>query len=265
MTRHEWRRVLNGKQKFKEGMRMDRGRKRWGRAVSLVAVGVITLLFLLFCGVLHINNPDSVKYPIVGVDVSSYQGTIDWETLAAQDIRFAFIKATEGSSLIDACFEKNWTDASKTDLRIGAYHFFSFESSGETQADLFCGVVTSVDDMLPPVIDVEYYGKYKSEKDIRVSDVKAQLRILVNRMTAAYGMKPIIYASKDTYESIIKEDFGDCDLWMRSVYSEVKNDIDWTFWQYSARHVLRGYSGKERFIDMNVFCGGADAFEHYPK
>lgn len=230
----------------------------------LILVGVAAPLMLLFCGVLHINNPDQEKYPIVGVDVSSYQGTIDWKTLASQNISFAFIRATEGSSTIDACFERNWIEASKTNLRIGAYHFFSFESPGETQADLFCSTVTPIDDMLPPVIDVEYYGEYKAEKDIDVSDVKAQLRVLIDRMTAAYGMKPILYASKETYDTIIKEDFGDCDLWMRSVYSKVRSDIGWTFWQYSNRHVLQGYSGKERFIDMNVFFGGVDEFATYP-
>lgn len=240
-------------------------RKKRLLVVSLILVGIAVPLMLLFCGVLHINNPDSGKYPVVGVDVSSYQGMIDWKTLALQDISFAFIKATEGSSLIDACFEKNWADGSKTGLRIGAYHFFSFESPGETQADLFCSTVTPIDDMLPPVIDVEYYGKYKSESDINIADVKAQLRVLIDRMTAAYGMKPILYASKETYDTIINEDFADCDLWIRSVYSEVRNDIDWTFWQYSNRHVLQGYSGKERFIDMSVFCGGVDEFAAYPE
>ena len=124
--------------------------------LSLVTIGVITLLILLFCGVLHINNPDPEKYPVVGVDVSSYQGTIDWKTLASQNVSFAFIKATEGSSTIDAYFEKNWAGASETNLRIGAYHFFSFESPGETQADLFCSTVTLVDNMLPPRVQFSF-------------------------------------------------------------------------------------------------------------
>lgn len=230
----------------------------------LIAVGAATYLTLLFCGVIHINNPDRKRYPIVGVDVSSYQGTVDWENLASQNISFAFIKATEGSSFVDDRFERNWADASGTDLRIGAYHFFSFESSGGAQADLFCGTVTPVENMLPPVIDVEYYGKYKSVNDINISDVRSELRVIVDRMTDAYGMKPIIYASKQTYDTIIKDDFGDCDLWIRSVYSEVQSGIDWTFWQYSNRHILKGYSGQERFIDMNVFFGTEDEFNSYP-
>ena len=239
-------------------------KKKWVWIPASIALAVAVYSILLFCGVLHINNPDGEKYPVAGVDVSSYQGEIDWETLASQEISFAFIKATEGSSYLDEYFEKNWAEASKTALRIGAYHFFSFESPGETQADLFCGTVTPVDRMLPPVIDVEYYGNYKSEKDIDVSQVRKELRVLADRMTAAYGMKPVIYATKKSYDTILQDNFSDCDLWIRSVYSEVRSDMDWTFWQYSDRHLLPGYAGKERFIDMNVFCGTAEEFAAYP-
>ena len=239
-------------------------RKWLSLIVLLIAIGTIIPVALLYCGVLHLNHPDDVQYPIIGVDVSAYQGEIDWETLALQDISFAFIKATEGSSLIDRCFETNWNAASKTNLRIGAYHFFSFESSGVSQADLFICVVDPVQGMLPPVIDVEYYGRYRSEQDIDLSAVKEELHVLVDRMTAAYGTRPIIYTSKKAYDTIIKGDFLDCDLWIRSVYSEVGADVDWTFWQYSNRHILQGYSGRERFIDLNVFCGNADDFARYP-
>ncbi len=233
----------------------------FGLLLSVCAVYFV----LLYCGVLHINNPSSEKYPVTGVDVSSHQGTVDWEALASQDIKFAFIKATEGSSFVDDRFTANWADASKTDLRVGAYHFFSFESSGEAQAELFCGTVEPVKNMLPPVIDVEYYGKFKSVDDINVSDIKLELRVLVEKLTDKYWMKPIIYASKETYDTIVREDFSDCDLWIRSVYSAVDSDIDWTFWQYSNRHILKGYSGEERYIDMNVFSGTVEDFASYPK
>ena len=231
-------------------------------AVLIVAATAVGSL--LYRGVLHLNSPDEGKDPVRGVDLSSYQGAVDWDLLARQGISFAYIKATEGSSLVDPCFGANWTAASGTGLRIGAYHFFSFESSGETQARLFCDTVKSVPDMLPPVVDVEYYGAFRSEKDVDVPAAKRELRVLIDALTAAYGMKPIIYADASTYRTIVREDFADCDLWFRSVYSCVPSDIPWAFWQYSNRHVLEGYEGKERYIDLNVFAGSADAFEKYP-
>ncbi len=232
--------------------------------VAILLISLLVVAGLLFFGVIHLNNPSANDYPIRGVDLSSYQGTVDWEILSAQGIRFAFIKATEGSSFVDPMFKDNWSLAAETELRIGAYHFFSFESSGEKQAELFCNTVNSVSGMLPPVIDVEFYGQFRSENDIDVSAVKREPRVLVDLLSDAYGMKPIIYADSSTYNALIRDDFADCALWYRSVYSQIQSNISWTFWQYSNRHVLKGYEGKERYIDMNVFFGDAGAFEIFP-
>ncbi len=232
--------------------------------IIAIIISAVVFALLFFFGVLHFNNPDPNEYPIVGVDVSHYQGDIDWETLSAQNIDFAFIKATEGSSLIDPCFMKNWSAAAKTKIRIGAYHFFSFESSGEQQAALFSDTVESVDEMLPPVIDVEYYGRFKTKADVNLPEIKNKLRLIVDILTEEYGVKPILYCDEKTYADIIKDDFSDCDLWYRSVYTSVPSGIEWTFWQYSSRHVLKGYSGKELYIDMNVFAGTKEDFYSYP-
>ena len=205
--------------------------------VAALSISLLTAAGLLYFGVVHLNNPSEKDYPVRGVDLSSYQGSVDWNTLSAQNIRFAFIKATEGSSFVDPRFKDNWSAAAGTGLRIGAYHFFSFESPGETQAELFRSTV---------------------------KEVKKELRTLVDILTDEYDMKPIIYANGSTYKTIVRGDFDDCDLWFRSVYSGVPSDISWTFWQYSNRHRLEGYSGRERYIDMNIFNGDAGAFAAYP-
>lgn len=215
----------------------------------------------LYNGVIHINNPSKQKYPIRGVDVSSYQGVIDWNVLSRQNIDFAYIKATEGSSYVDPYFETNIDNAVKTDLYVGAYHFFSFESSGEAQANNIVSTVPKDIKMLPFVIDVEYYGGFRTKDDIDVSKVRTELRTLVDLLEKEYEIKPIIYVSADTYKTIINQDFDDCKIWYRSVYSKVPEDVSWIFWQYSNRHILKGYKGKERFIDMNVFYGTKENFE----
>lgn len=229
--------------------------------VSITAAAVITTAVLLYNGVIHFNHIDRSRYPVVGVDVSSYQGEIDWDELSTQNINFAYIKATEGSGFVDEHFEYNWEQASKTDLRIGAYHFFSFETTGKEQAENFCKVVPKTDDMLPPVIDVEYYGRFKTKDNIDAATVAGNLREMVDVLEAEYEKKPIIYVSKETYETIICDDFDDCKLWYRSVYSKVPADVDWTIWQYSNRTKLNGYNGREKFIDMNVFRGNLEEFD----
>ncbi|MDR3645072.1 MAG: GH25 family lysozyme, partial [Clostridia bacterium] len=126
--------------------------------VCLAIIGI-----LLYNGIIWFNNPSSRVYPVRGVDVSSYQGIIDWNVLSKQHIDFAFIKATEGSSSHDQQFRYNWENANKTQLKVGAYHFFSFDSSGSAQANNFIGIVPRQAESLPPVVDIELYGD-KMEK-----------------------------------------------------------------------------------------------------
>ncbi|SFR83988.1 lysozyme [Pseudobutyrivibrio sp. NOR37] len=238
--------------------------KKHGMAILIILIFLSALLaLLLYLGIVHINNPSKAKYPVNGVDVSAYQGQVDWDTLSSQDIDFAYIKATEGSTFKDSCFEYNWKEAGETDLRIGAYHFFSFESSGEKQAANFIDSVDAIPMMLPPVIDVEYYGKYQNEDDIDVVEIRAELRNMINILKEEYGVNPVLYVSEETYNTIVAQEFSDCDIWYRSVYGKIDGDLDWTFWQYSNRHRLNGYEGEEPFIDMNVFYGTKEEFESY--
>jgi len=229
--------------------------------VSVLTVICITAAALLYFGIIQVNHPSKDKYSIRGVDVSEYQGDIDWIVLANQDIDFAFVKATEGSSYTDEHFSENWENASKTDLRIGAYHFFSLESSGKSQAEHFCNTVEAVENMLPPVVDVEPYGTYKDISEENLSELTDWLTVTEEY----YGIKPIIYTTSKWYNKLIKDSFPDYDIWIRSVYSKPNKDVEWTFWQYSNRMRLGGYDGEEKYIDMNVFCGSAEEFAGYPK
>ena len=86
------------------------------------------------------NDPEN-PYPVKGVDVSSYQKDIDWEGLESEGIGFAFIKATEGSSHCDGRFEYNWREANKTDMKVGAYHFLSYDTPGKSQAENYIDTV----------------------------------------------------------------------------------------------------------------------------
>lgn len=229
--------------------------------VALLLLGGLGLA-LLYTGVLHINNPSKKRYPIRGIDVSHYQGEIDWDTLAKEDIQFAYIKATEGSQSKDEQFDVNWSEAQDKGLRIGAYHFFSLDSPGSTQAENFCGTVTAVEGMLPPVVDIEPYGYYSDIEHLDKEKMITELAVFLKDVESFYGVKPVIYTTEEWWE-ILQEDFDGYDLWIRNVYGKPDSSIRWTFWQFSNRHVLSGYSGEERYIDMNVFCGDESEFFSY--
>ena len=94
---------------------------RWLLPAAALLTAAAVLAALFFTGVLKLNTPSRERYPVRGVDVSSWQGEIDWPTLAGQGLSFAFIKATEGSGFTDPRFSYNWEEARKTALRVGAY------------------------------------------------------------------------------------------------------------------------------------------------
>ncbi|MDE6309419.1 MAG: hypothetical protein K2L81_04415, partial [Muribaculaceae bacterium] len=72
--------------------------------------------------------------PVNGIDISSHNGKIDFEAVRADSIDFVIIKATEGSTFKDPAFHTNHTNALKAGLKVGAYHFFRFETNGQQQA-----------------------------------------------------------------------------------------------------------------------------------
>ncbi len=230
---------------------------------ALILLAVIFLLLVL-TGTLQLNGLNVKKYEVFGVDVSAYQGEIDWQTLAKQDISFAFIKATEGSSFVDKNFTFNFENAQKTGLAVGAYHFFSYDSPGKTQAESFISTVKAFDGMLPPVVDVEFYGDKEKNPPSR-KEVECELKAMLDILEAHYKQKPIIYATEKSYKMFISGDYNEYDIWIRNVISKPRifDKRDWTFWQWTNRKKLKGYQGKEKYIDVNVFNGSREEFNAY--
>ncbi len=241
-------------------------KKKLAIVIAICIVIVFTFGYLLYKNIITLSNPKSLGYTIKGVDVSEYQGDIDWQILSNQDIQFAFIKATEGSSYVDPNFLDNFTNALNTNLRVGAYHFFSFESSGKTQAENFIDTVPIVENSLPNVVDVELYGDFKSNP-LDVQSVVKELTTMLQSLEDTYKSKPIIYTTKITYNLYIKDNFPNYSIWLRDVHfsHNVKLTPNVDFWQYSSTQILDGYNGDEQYIDMNVFCGSQDDFNNYNK
>jgi len=219
---------------------------------------------LVFSKAINLNQYFVSGYALHGVDVSHYQGEVDWKALEDQGIDFAFIKATEGSSHLDGKFSENWTAAENTGLYTGAYHFFSFDSAGQTQADWYIQTVGNLDGRLAPAVDVEYYG----DKEINPPEKKLVIRELqefLDTVEGEYHVKPIIYTTYKVYRRYIADEFEEYPLWIRNVYYSPNLDMkeEWQFWQYTDRAVLAGYAGTEKYIDLNVFDGNEDGLKEY--
>lgn len=229
--------------------------------IALCVLGCAGAAVCVYYGILQLNNPSKTQYPVRGVDVSHYQGDIDWKRLEEQDVDFAYIKATEGSSHTDEKFARNWRQVKDTSVKAGAYHFFSFDSPGKDQADNFMNQVIAFEGMLPPAVDVEFYGDKKQNPPDKEAVAK-ELQIMLDELERYYQRKPVIYATRESWELYIKDQFSEYPLWIRNIITKPSDDIgDWVFWQYTNRGKLDGYAGSEKYIDINTFCGSQKEWE----
>ena len=189
-----------------------------------------------------------------GVDLSNHQAHVDMRQLAAQNVKFVYMKATEGGTYVDNYFADNWQNAKDAGLARGAYHFFSFDSTGAEQAQNFINTVgNDLTGDLTPVIDVELHGKYELAPPSK-EDVVREVKVMSDALEAQYGVKPLIYAQRDLYDLYLKGSFDENPRWVRSIYFPARweNGDNWLIWQYKDRGELAGYSGGEKYIDLDV-------------
>lgn len=219
-------------------------------ALAFSAVFILAKQKVIFINNWFVNKDNST----IGVDVSSYQADIDMNKLKEQNVEFVYIKATEGSGSQDNKFAENWENAKKAGLLSGAYHFFSYDSEGKTQAENFIKTVGSdIKGRLIPAVDVEYYGD-KEQNPPNKPDVVRELKVCLLALENEYGVKPMIYTRGDIYEKYLKGEFDDYKKWISSLYTPLSWNYkdDWYIWQYVNRGELEGYSGGEKYIDLNV-------------
>lgn len=219
----------------------------------ILAGGVILFFQAIRNRIISINEWTLTSSDVRGVDISAYQVDVDMNKLKEQGIQFIYIKATEGRSHVDDYFARNWSNAETAALPSGAYHFFNFESSGIEQAQNYIETVgESLEGHLLPAVDVEVYGKdglITPNKE----DLNRELHAMLDALEQQYKVKPIIYAQKDFYDKYL-EGFDGYPRWVRDVYlpAHWENGRDWLIWQYNDRGQLDGYSGGEKFIDLDV-------------
>lgn len=191
---------------------------------------------------------DADQYEIHGIDVSHYQKTIDWRTVAKQEkVHFAFIKATESVDYQDSIFKKNWAAAKEVGLIRGAYHFFRPNVSVEWQIKNFTQQVQLEKGDLPPVLDIEDF------KQVSMPTLIERVRLWLIFIEEHYKVRPIIYASLNVYEDYLQLAFPDYPVWIAR-YNRTKppENTDWLFWQYSDQTRIDGILGN---VDKNVFVG----------
>jgi lysozyme len=194
--------------------------------------------------------------PVQGIDVSYWQGDVDWAKARAAGVRFAFIKATEGGDHLDPKFLENWQAAKTAGVVRGAYHFVYWCRPADEQALWFMLNVPPDPDALPPVLDVEWNSASKTCPHHVSRDVAlAKIKILLDAMQAHTGKQPIIYTDPVFYRDVLDGAFTDYHYWLRSVAAEPEekyHERSWAFWQFTTTGTVPGVAGR---VDRNSFNG----------
>ena len=148
--------------------------------------------------------PRPHDYPVHGIDVSKFQGDIDWNAVASSGVKFAWIKATEGGDRADERFQANWTGAKTAGVPHGAYHFVYWCRPPMEEMAFFEQNAPVEDDALPPVLDVEATPTSKTcHRHLTQESAAADMRVMLEEMERHYGKRPIIYTTVDFYEAIL--------------------------------------------------------------
>ncbi len=196
-------------------------------------------------------------YPVHGIDVARYQGTIDWEASRDAGVSFAFLKATEGGDLVDPFFETNWRAARRAGVPVGAYHFYYHCREPEEQARWFIRNVPRARGALPPVLDIEW-TPFSPTCTIRppAAEVREKATRFLEVVERHYGRPAIIYSAPDFWnDNEMWRLPGDHEFWLRSVTrhpSDRYGGQRWSFWQYTGSGIVPGIATE---TDINVFAG----------
>jgi lysozyme len=217
-------------------------RRNTFRVVVVVAVVTVSVLVLRPSSS-HVPLPASGNW---GIDVSSHQGSIDWRSVATDNIRFVYIKATQGDHYVDPEFRADWTGARQSGLRTGAYHFFTFCSSGVSQAVNFLRVIPKSANWLPPAVDLETSSTCTRQPT--VSEFTHQLNAFVHLVDRVTKQQLIYYVGTDLpvqYRAAIP---SGARLWL---YSAPDRPLEktWYIWQANLNARVPGVRGA---VDLDV-------------
>ena len=249
----------------------EQRRKRRRKLLKTISLVLAALLVLLGClmvwgyknrvSIFHWIRGEIVvnraEYPIVGIDVSSHNGEIDFDKVKADGYSFVIIKASEGLEHHDSRFATNYDNARKSGLKVGAYHFFRKDTDGLNQAKNFLETIGWRKLDLPLVVDVEDWSNAKNVEDERTQkNLDAMLDNLRSR-----GHKVMVYTNGDGYKKYIKDGQININLWLCAFKQPDKlKHIPHQLQQYSHWGRVKGIWGD---VDLNVFNGSQEQWDKW--
>lgn len=188
----------------------------------------------------------------IGLDVSQYQGYIDWDKTDSIEntfpLDFVFVRATAGKDLVDSRFNYNWKNTEDSHLIRGAYHYYRPDEPSLEQALNFINTVNLRPGDLPPVLDIEQLPRRQPLDSLRKG-----LRRWLDAVEKHYKVRPIIYSGQKYYEDFLKQEFPEYKFWIANYNFFVERmDDSWLCWQFTEKANVPGIEGN---VDLNLYNG----------
>ena len=206
----------------------------------------------------NIQVLENHKGKVIGIDVSEFQGKVDWDDIEILEekypVQFVFIRATAGNDRVDAQFKKNWNGAKENKIMRGAYHYYRPNENSIEQANLFIKTVKLQKGDLPPVLDIE-----RLPKNQPLDSLKKGLKRWLTKVEAHYQVRPIIYTGERYYSDFLKEEFSEYLFWIANYnFYREKIEDDWLFWQFTEKASLPGIKHR---VDVNIYNGDLEQLQ----
>lgn len=206
----------------------------------------------------NIRVLENHKGKVVGIDVSEFQGKVDWDEVEILDekypVQFVFIRATAGNDRVDGQFKRNWEGAKENKIIRGAYHYYRPNENSIEQANLFIKTVKLQKGDLPPVLDIE-----KLPKNQPLDSLKKGLKRWLIKVEKHYQVRPIIYSGERYYADFLKEEFSEYLFWIANYnFYREKIEDDWLFWQFTEKASLPGIKHR---VDVNIYNGDLEQLQ----
>ena len=219
--------------------------------------------------------PEDSEYRPLVIDVSHWQGVIDFATMAAQNVRAVMIKATEGETWVDPDFADNWSNAEPNfgNLRM-PYHFYRFGADPIKQADHFVDTVINIAGSWAAafVVDVE---------DTNTAAKRDDLKLFLDLVEYRTGFVPLIYTASwwwvprlggttwaNNYGLIEAEyqfDGTDSNKWPITINDAFLDKLinptiaadwqEWEFWQFTSKGNAKAFGATSSYIDVQIYNG----------
>jgi GH25 family lysozyme M1 (1,4-beta-N-acetylmuramidase) len=223
--------------------------QRYKYLLILIVIGLTTII----SSYIFVNQGENVevsdsKY-VFGIDISHYQGSVNWSKLktSKHPIKYIFVRATMGNNSKDSKFKNNWKNAKSNGYIRGAYHYYRPNENSTKQFNNFKNSVTLSPGDLPPVLDIERFGILGGDR------LREGLLNWLQLAEQEYGVKPIIYTGRTFYKKHLEGYVDGYTLWIAAYSGKHRlKGIDWTFHQFTERVRINGIRGK---VDGNDFDG----------